>query len=229
MMEEVSSEELVRLWTRKLAPPLVTLLSAEPEVQYVALRNIRLIVQRWPGLLAHEVKVRGSPSLATHTFCSTTSVGRAPWLWRNKCRLRAHPSHTMLSSHGRMCADSQRHHHHHNNDSHSHCPLHNPPPLFAVPHADTHMCPSNQVFFVKYNDPIYVKLEKLEVMVALASDANIDQVLLEFKEYAQEVDVDFVRRVRAWTDRPHSTQDRGCDVCEGRGRVRVEGQSALIW
>lgn len=31
---------------KKLAPPLVTLLSAEPELQYVALRNINLIVQR---------------------------------------------------------------------------------------------------------------------------------------------------------------------------------------
>jgi hypothetical protein len=58
MMEEVQSEELIRAWSKKMAPPLVTLLSAEPEVQYVALRNINLIVQRWPGILAHEVKVR---------------------------------------------------------------------------------------------------------------------------------------------------------------------------
>lgn len=36
---------------KKLAPPLVTLLSAEPELQYVALRNINLIVQkRWVPL-----------------------------------------------------------------------------------------------------------------------------------------------------------------------------------
>jgi AP-1 complex subunit beta-1 len=53
-----------------------------------------------------------------------------------------------------------------------------------------------QVFFCKYNDPIYVKMEKLEIMIKLASEKNIDQVLLEFKEYAQEVDVDFVRKVR---------------------------------
>lgn len=54
------------------------------------------------------------------------------------------------------------------------------------------------MFFCKYNDPIYVKVEKLEIMIKLASERNIDQVLLEFKEYAQEVDVDFVRRaVRA--------------------------------
>lgn len=73
---------------KKMAPPLVTLLSAEPEIQYVALRNINLIVQKRPTILAHEIKV----------------------------------------------------------------------------------------FFCKYNDPIYVKLEKLEIMIKLASDRNIDQV-----------------------------------------------------
>lgn len=52
------------------------------------------------------------------------------------------------------------------------------------------------MFFCKYNDPIYVKLEKLDIMIALANERNIDQVLLELKEYATEVDVDFVRKVR---------------------------------
>ena len=55
--------------------------------------------------------------------------------------------------------------------------------------------PVLEVFFCKYNDPIYVKLEKLDIMIALASERNIDQVLLELKEYATEVDVDFVRKV----------------------------------
>lgn len=73
---------------KKLAPPLVTLLSSEPEVQYVALRNINLIVQKRPVILANHMKV----------------------------------------------------------------------------------------FFVKYNDPIYVKLEKLDVMIRLANDSNISQV-----------------------------------------------------
>ncbi|CAK9156604.1 unnamed protein product [Ilex paraguariensis] len=55
-----------------------------------------------------------------------------------------------------------------------------------------------KVFFCKYNDPIYVKMEKIEIMIKLASDQSIDQVLLEFKEYATEVDADFVRKaVRA--------------------------------
>lgn len=44
MLEQ--SSDLVTNIQRKLAPPLVTLLSAEPEIQYVALRNINLIVQK---------------------------------------------------------------------------------------------------------------------------------------------------------------------------------------
>lgn len=109
-MELITSPDLLRNLSKKMAPPLVTLLSSEPEIQYVALRNINLIVQRRPAVLAHEIKV----------------------------------------------------------------------------------------FFCKYNDPIYVKMEKLEIMIKLASERNIDQVLLEFKEYATEVDVDFVRKaVRA--------------------------------
>ena len=33
-----------------------------------------------------------------------------------------------------------------------------------------------QVFFCKYNDPSYVKVEKVDVMVMLASERNVDQV-----------------------------------------------------
>ncbi|XP_017471403.1 PREDICTED: AP-1 complex subunit beta-1 [Rhagoletis zephyria] len=111
LLEMLSSDsDFCATLTKKLAPPLVTLLSSEPEVQYVALRNINLIVQKRPDILKHEMKV----------------------------------------------------------------------------------------FFVKYNDPIYVKLEKLDIMIRLANQTNIAQVLSELKEYATEVDVDFVRKaVRA--------------------------------
>ena len=51
-----------------------------------------------------------------------------------------------------------------------------------------------KVFFCKYNDPIYVKMEKLDILVKLTNDKNVDQVLLELKEYATEVDVEYVRR-----------------------------------
>lgn len=40
------TSEYVLTLVKKLSPPLVTLLSAEPEIQYVALRNINLIVQK---------------------------------------------------------------------------------------------------------------------------------------------------------------------------------------
>jgi AP-1 complex subunit beta-1 len=51
-----------------------------------------------------------------------------------------------------------------------------------------------KVFFIKFNDPIYVKMEKLEIMIMLANEKNIPQVLNEFKEAAGEVDVEFVRK-----------------------------------
>src|SRR5439155_18217462 len=51
-----------------------------------------------------------------------------------------------------------------------------------------------RVFFCKYNDPPYVKLQKLEIMVRIANEQNVDQLLAELKEYAIEMDMDFVRR-----------------------------------
>ncbi|XP_025669383.1 beta-adaptin-like protein B isoform X2 [Arachis hypogaea] len=53
---QLLSTDVVRNLCKKMAPPLVTLLYAEPEIQYVALRNINLMVQRRPPILAHEIK-----------------------------------------------------------------------------------------------------------------------------------------------------------------------------
>ena len=39
-----------------------------------------------------------------------------------------------------------------------------------------------QVFFCKYNDPYYVKMEKLELLISLATSKHIERVLSEFKE-----------------------------------------------
>lgn len=50
------------------------------------------------------------------------------------------------------------------------------------------------MFFCKYNDPSYIKFEKLEIMVRIANDKNVDQLLAELKEYALEVDMDIVKR-----------------------------------
>ncbi|KAE8893328.1 hypothetical protein PF005_g31062 [Phytophthora fragariae] len=105
--EKVSDADTERSLSRKMTPPFVTLVSVEPEIQYVALRNINLIVQKRPP---NEIKV----------------------------------------------------------------------------------------FFCKSNDPIYVKMDNLEIIIRLVSERNIEQVLLEFKESATEVNVEFVRRsVRA--------------------------------
>ncbi|KAK9476042.1 adaptin N terminal region-domain-containing protein [Lipomyces japonicus] len=55
-----------------------------------------------------------------------------------------------------------------------------------------------KVFYCKYNDPIYVKVTKLEIIFLLASANNIKEILRELKEYASEIDVQFVRKaVRA--------------------------------
>lgn len=93
-------------YLKKMSPPLVTLVSSAPEVQYVALRNIDLLLQKQPEILSRELRV----------------------------------------------------------------------------------------FFCKYNDPPYVKFQKLEIMVRIANESNVDQLLAELKEYALEVDMDFVRR-----------------------------------
>ncbi|KXN82076.1 AP-1 complex subunit beta [Leucoagaricus sp. SymC.cos] len=106
LMNYMENRKLIELCCRKMGPPLVTLLSSGPEVQYVALRNILLIIQRRPAVLKNDVKV----------------------------------------------------------------------------------------FFCKYNDPIYVKLAKLEIMYRLARAENANEVLAELQEYATEVDIDFVRK-----------------------------------
>ena len=84
-MEMMGQEaDFVTNLSKKLDPPLVTLLSKEAGVQYVALRNINLIIQKRSDILKHEMKV----------------------------------------------------------------------------------------FFVNYNDPIYIKLEKLDIMIRLTDQSN---------------------------------------------------------
>ncbi|KAK2737362.1 hypothetical protein FQN57_007540 [Myotisia sp. PD_48] len=109
-MNYIADQKQVSSLCRKLSPPLVTLLSKGPEVQYLALRNAILILQKRPEVLRNDIRV----------------------------------------------------------------------------------------FFCKYNDPIYVKVTKLELIFMLASEDNISIVLTELREYATEIDVHFVRKaVRA--------------------------------
>ncbi|KAI1277132.1 AP-2 complex subunit beta [Xylaria sp. FL0933] len=110
LMNYIADEKQISALCRKLSPPLVTLLAKGSEVQYLALRNALLILQRRPDVLRNDIRV----------------------------------------------------------------------------------------FFCKYNDPIYVKVTKLELIFMLANEKNIDEVLTELREYATEVDVHFVRKaVRA--------------------------------
>lgn len=52
--------------------------------------------------------------------------------------------------------------------------------------------------YVKFDDAIYVKLEKVEVLLALATKQTAEAILAEFAEYTKEVDQELVRRtVRA--------------------------------
>ena len=46
---------------------------------------------------------------------------------------------------------------------------------------------------MKYLDPVYLKQEKLDVIVSLACEENIVQILNELREYATEIDIEFVR------------------------------------
>lgn len=105
-MQHIENPTLHATYLKKMSPPLVTLISSQPEVQYVALRNIDLLLQKQPGILDKEMRV----------------------------------------------------------------------------------------FFCKYNDPPYLKFQKLEIMVRIANSHNVDQLLAELKEYALEVDMDFVRK-----------------------------------
>lgn len=105
-MEHIKNEEMIRALTKKLAAPLLTLLSTEPEIQYVSLRNISFILQKHPQIFDKNIKV----------------------------------------------------------------------------------------FFVRFNDPLYVKMEKIDVLVKVADNANIDLIMSELKEYVNDIDLDFVRK-----------------------------------
>jgi hypothetical protein len=57
-LEPIQSADTVGNICKKLAPPLISLAqAAQPEVQYVALRNVNIIVQKRPHLLSHKIKV----------------------------------------------------------------------------------------------------------------------------------------------------------------------------
>ncbi len=106
LLDLVENPETIRTVCKKITPSLVTLLSSEPEIQYVALKNINILIQKRPIIFEKDIKI----------------------------------------------------------------------------------------FFSSFTEPLYNKLEKLEIIYKLVSINNIDIVLNELKEYASDVDIKFVRR-----------------------------------
>ena len=106
LLDLVENPETIRTVCKKITPSLVTLLSSEPEIQYVALKNINILIQKRPIIFEKDIKI----------------------------------------------------------------------------------------FFSSFTEPLYNKLEKLEIIYKLVSMNNIDLVLNELREYASDVDVQFVRR-----------------------------------
>ena len=51
-----------------------------------------------------------------------------------------------------------------------------------------------RLFFCKYNDPSYVKMEKLDIIVTICRPQNAQLVLDELNEYCNAVDVAFVKK-----------------------------------
>ena len=51
-----------------------------------------------------------------------------------------------------------------------------------------------RVFFCKYNEPSYIKMEKLDIIVTIASPASVQFILTELNEYCNSVDVAFVQK-----------------------------------
>lgn len=50
------------------------------------------------------------------------------------------------------------------------------------------------IFFCKYDDPLYMKLVKLDIILTLSTAQNVGKVLEELFNYAQQTDTEFVRK-----------------------------------
>mmetsp|Transcript_30914 Transcript_30914/g.30399 ORF Transcript_30914/g.30399 Transcript_30914/m.30399 type:complete len:102 (+) Transcript_30914:857-1162(+) len=70
-----------------------------------------------------------------------------------------------------------------------------------------------RVFFCNFQDPLYVKLEKLEILVKLADLKNVDSILNELKDYSQEIDVKFVKKAISAIGRIAIKLERAADRC----------------
>ena len=70
-------------------------------------------------------------------------------------------------------------------------------------------------FYIDFNDPVYIKMEKLDIIYRLADEKNIDFILLELKKYTNEVDVEFVRKSLKIIGRLAIKLEKTSNVCVG--------------
>jgi vesicle coat complex subunit len=70
-----------------------------------------------------------------------------------------------------------------------------------------------RVFFCNFNDPLYVKTAKIELIVKLADMRNVDQILAELKDYATEVDITLARAAISAMGRIAIKLEDACERC----------------
>ncbi|CAN8063503.1 unnamed protein product [Agarophyton chilense] len=109
LMPMLDSQEKRDFLVKKMSAPLISLLTVQPELQFVALRNFTLLLSEYPGLFANDIRA----------------------------------------------------------------------------------------FFVSYADPLYVKTEKLNILVRITNESNSERVLAELIEYSGDVDVHFAQKAVA--------------------------------
>lgn len=69
-------------------------------------------------------------------------------------------------------------------------------------------------FFVQYNDPIYVKLEKIDILYKLCDSKNFESIVNELKSYAiMEIDTDLVRRAIRYIGFIGYKFEKAVDLC----------------
>lgn len=69
-------------------------------------------------------------------------------------------------------------------------------------------------FYVKYNDPIYVKLEKIDILYKLCDAKNYENIINELKSYAiTEFDQDLITRAIRYIGYTGYRFDKSLDLC----------------
>mmetsp|Transcript_21766 Transcript_21766/g.22669 ORF Transcript_21766/g.22669 Transcript_21766/m.22669 type:complete len:1000 (+) Transcript_21766:12-3011(+) len=69
-------------------------------------------------------------------------------------------------------------------------------------------------FYVKYNDPVYIKLEKIDILYKLTDHKNYESILNELKSYAQmEFDVELVKKAIKYMGYIAYKIEKSLDTC----------------